>query len=1093
MLNTHRYTPPHLPRIVHRRRLFRRLRDNNRRVTMVVGQAAQGKSTLVADYLSTQPDPVAWLHLDRETGDCAEFCNLLIHAVRHGLNAPVDWTDPLDTPKITANPELKSHQYGTRLLACLEQITRPMIIVLDAVETVPQEAAMHALMARFLAQAPVSMRFFLISRRVPPMHLQDLKVKRQALFIENTELEFNPREIKEYFNIFHGLALNSELAEKLYQISGGWTGGVVLISQALNRVPATGRLRFLTDHLPDDLSSETLAYFAEEVFEGQNDTVKKFLTRTAILDAVDPRMAADITGIEASPQILKALVEQNLFVQAVPDPVKGYCYRYNHLFREFLLNRFKTRIPGAERQALYRQPGVVYASRGDYSSAVGCALKTGDFDRAAGYVKKTGIDLFLDGRTHDLKRWLGALPQQMIQDDPLLLLLLTLTRRVVGGSRNIADFKRALEGFEAAGNLRGLILSLAYLIEAGIFVGHDPVRLRRWVERGEALLGKVSDIHYYTYAKTILWLQIGFACISGGIGVRKGLSACGNAHRLARKMGSRPLAANAGIITALGFTLAGEFQRAEACLKELEPLVGSDSYPEYNVLRQLIAIELRLHKGALENIETSLERVRADIDTFGLLFIYPAYVYTEGFLHIIKRRFETARNSFRHLWDVAALAGNEYYKGLAHRLDSLNLYHRGRYLQAQKAAEQAVGILVETAGDTLYLARMEQTLGMISLHRGDHEDALNTLQKVMVFFRDHNHPVSQAECHIGLGLTASGGGDNRTARAHLLDGFRIVSEYQYTQFIMLAPTDVGLACRLARDLGIEADIPPVFRVRKPEFHPAPRLETAPLHRNAGQQPQGGQIDIQTLGRFTVRLANGRAVADNGWSGARPKLLLKALLVHGGREVPKDILIDMLWPEVGPEAAGRNFKITLHRLRRVLQPDFAKGSGSQLLSLNNKLLSLDRGFCRIDVDLFLRCCMDAGRLENQSEPGRILGIGRKAAELYQGDFLPEEPYIAWAEMKRVALRNEYIRLMHRMADACVSLERHEKAARYMGMALTRDPGHEQSMQRLLELYNRLGRRSEAVRAFETFRQHLSDELGIAPDPKTEIMFQKLTNS
>jgi ATP/maltotriose-dependent transcriptional regulator MalT/DNA-binding SARP family transcriptional activator len=1103
MLNAHQYTPPQLPRIVHRRRLMHRLENDGRRVTLVIGQAAQGKSTLVADFLTTQSDPVAWIHLDPEKGGSAEFSNLLVHAIQYGLNEPLAWSDPLDTPKTTLNVELNLKQYGARLLSFIGELARPMIIVLDALETIPRDAEMHALMEQLLSHAPETVRFFLISRRVPRIRLQGLKMKRQVLNIENDELQFAPDEIKHYFKIFHDLQLGDGLAEKFHEITGGWTGGIVLISQALTRVPAQEQLRFLTDDLPNNLGRETLAYFAEEVFEGQNQKVKEFLIKTAILDVVDPDLAAHITGIDEARQILGELVEQNLFVQAVPDSVKGYCYRYNHLFREFLLSRFNRRIPKELQHDLYRQAGAVYAKRGDYSNAVACSLTAGDVDRAAAYVKKTGIDLFLGGRTHALKRWLNALPEEMIHSDPLLTLLLTLTRRVVGGTRNITDFKRALDGFEAVGNLRGLILSLAYLIEAGIFAGHDPPQMRQWVNRGEALLEKVADVPFYTYAKTILWLQIGFACISGGIGVHKGLSACRNASLLAAKMGHRPLAANAGIISALGLTLAGEFHRAEARLTELEPLMGRDGYPEYDVLKQLIGIELRLHKGELGNVEDAMARVRGDIEAFGLLFIYPAYVYTEGYLHIIKRSFEAARHSFRHLWDVATLAGNDYYRGLARRLEAMILYHQEQYLQARKAAEQAVGMLTETACDTIYLMRMQQMLGMIHFHQGALDPALDILREVLIFFREHNNWISRAECHIGLGLVADKQKDPITARSHLKIGFQIVSEYHYSRFIVLGPADVARACQLVHELEIDAAMPQAIRLQQAGSMDSADKQSSPVRITTVEKLDkpapiqivdptalGGRLHIQTLGRFKVRLANGVTVAENGWLGTRPKLLLKALLVHGGREVPKDILTDMLWPDVAPEAAGRNFKITLHRLRKVLEPDLQRGRGTQFLGLKNKLLSLDRGLCCIDVDSFLQCCKDASRLENQSDPQRIIRIGQKAAEWYQGDFLPEEPYIVWAEMKRVALRNEYIRLMRRMVDACTGLGYLEKAAACMEAVLAQDPGHEQSLQLLMELYSRLGRRSEAVRAYEAFRQYLSVELGIEPDQKSKMLFRGL---
>ena len=81
-------------------------------------------------------------------------------------------------------------------------------------------------------------------------------------------------------------------------------------------------------------------------------------------------------------------------------------------------------------------------------------------------------------------------------------------------------------------------------------------------------------------------------------------------------------------------------------------------------------------------------------------------------------------------------------------------------------------------------------------------------------------------------------------------------------------------------------------------------------------------------------------------GIRPKLLLKSIVLHGSRDVPKEILIDDLWPEPSGTAGEKNFKINLHRLRKGLEPEYQKDFGDSyvihkpgLVSLDSELVSL----------------------------------------------------------------------------------------------------------------------------------------------------------
>ncbi len=77
-----KYTRPHLPPIVSRDRLIARLREKesaNR--VLLIGQAAQGKTTLAAAYAETIGGPAAWLHLEAGDGDRRRFFSLLVQAL----------------------------------------------------------------------------------------------------------------------------------------------------------------------------------------------------------------------------------------------------------------------------------------------------------------------------------------------------------------------------------------------------------------------------------------------------------------------------------------------------------------------------------------------------------------------------------------------------------------------------------------------------------------------------------------------------------------------------------------------------------------------------------------------------------------------------------------------------------------------------------------------------------------------------------------------------------------------------------------------------------------------------------------------------
>ena len=126
------------------------------------------------------------------------------------------------------------------------------------------------------------------------------------------------------------------------------------------------------------------------------------------------------------------------------------------------------------------------------------------------------------------------------------------------------------------------------------------------------------------------------------------------------------------------------------------------------------------------------------------------------------------------------------------------------------------------------------------------------------------------------------------------------------------------------------------------------METPTEHPTVAVGSDGSRalLEIRTLGGFDVRRKDGEVIADAQWAGLRQKLLLKAILVNGCREIPKDILMDALWPDSGHDAALKRFKVTLHRLRRILEPNVYQRAGASCICLKDNLVSLDMDRCRV---------------------------------------------------------------------------------------------------------------------------------------------------
>jgi DNA-binding SARP family transcriptional activator/CRP-like cAMP-binding protein len=247
--------------------------------------------------------------------------------------------------------------------------------------------------------------------------------------------------------------------------------------------------------------------------------------------------------------------------------------------------------------------------------------------------------------------------------------------------------------------------------------------------------------------------------------------------------------------------------------------------------------------------------------------------------------------------------------------------------------------------------------------------------------------------------------------------------------------------------------------------------------------------IRTLGGF--QLFRDETLMEEGeWEANQPKLLLKAIIAHRTRGVPKDVLIEALWPEVTPQSGERNFKVILHRLRRALEPEMDRDFGSSYVHLKANLVHLDKELCHVDLEDFLSCCRRGDKKDEEGDIKSAISVYKQAIDLYSGDFLPEDLYIAWAQAKRGELQDRYVTLLFRLGELLEKKGNLKSATDYYKRVLQKDPTSETAYQRLILNYANRGMRNAALKAYEDCVRVLRNELDTEPDDLTTSLYKKL---
>ena len=128
------------------------------------------------------------------------------------------------------------------------------------------------------------------------------------------------------------------------------------------------------------------------------------------------------------------------------------------------------------------------------------------------------------------------------------------------------------------------------------------------------------------------------------------------------------------------------------------------------------------------------------------------------------------------------------------------------------------------------------------------------------------------------------------------------------------------------------------------------------------------LAVWLLGTFRAVAGEG-AFDDSRWRLRKARAVVKLLSLAPGHSLPRERLLDLLWPDLAPEAASNNLRYTLHVARRALA-----GAGEPALSFlrtdGDQVHLYPGGEVWTDVGAFEAAAAEARRKrEIRRTPGR----------------------------------------------------------------------------------------------------------------------------
>ncbi|MGH7391475.1 MAG: ATP-binding protein [Candidatus Rokuibacteriota bacterium] len=234
-----------------------------------------------------------------------------------------------------------------------------------------------------------------------------------------------------------------------------------------------------------------------------------------------------------------------------------------------------------------------------------------------------------------------------------------------------------------------------------------------------------------------------------------------------------------------------------------------------------------------------------------------------------------------------------------------------------------------------------------------------------------------------------------------------------------------------------------------------------------------RVDLVLFGEFRAS-AGGRPIV---LPLRKAQALLVYLALPAGKPHSREHLATLLWGDSTDDQARNSLRQTLFALRTAL-------GGARRLASDGERVWLQPDGVDVDVGTFERLVAD----------GSSAALAAAAA-LYRGDVLEgldvaAGPFDAWLEATRQRLRRTATTAMGRLLERQARANATDAAVATAERLLRIDPLQETAHRALIRLYDRQGRRADAIRQYRTCVDLLRRELGTEPEPATEAAYRAL---
>ncbi len=1010
--------------------------SEEKKLTLVVGNAGYGKSSLVVDYIQQTKVPYLWYSLNENDSDLIVFINHLSKGLK--LSIPNLREDALELLISTINPIEALHNIIGLLIEDLSiHITDKFIIVLDDYQFLRNSEAINKALEYLIEYLPENFQLIIISRYTPNIKkLPQLKVRQQVIEVPLLDLKFSVNEIQTIIPNELRNALNEEELTKLYTQTDGWIGIIILLIQAYKSNLT------IKEHLLNalNLNQPVFDYLTSEIFELQDKEIKSFMLNTSLLPKINKEICNEVMMQNVSEK-LDFLKNSNLLEIDNEDE-----YKYNPVFRDFLREKAKETLSLIELQSLYFKIGNYLQKKEDIENALEYFLLGPNYAEAEDLLLDIAQELIDSNRLETLNKFIFRFPEEYLEKSSNLQIYLGEIYRLWG------NYSEALEHYYKAEDVairenNFSTLGKAYVYESIIHASKGESSSKELID--EAIKILPDDDSY----------NLAFAYNTKGISYLFGDQIFESLNYFEKSLKYYEEISNhigqAKVLHNLGYayTMLGSFEHArdtyERSIKQAE---SSGKYPYIMTYNNIAIIynysgnfnEARKFAEKALNLSQKLQYKR------DMSYAY----WTLGMISANLEDFQKSEDYFNLCLSIGLELGDRQVQ--AYSLSGLSELAR-----LQEKPAKAFD-LIEEAIRRRDLPPDNQ--GLIEL----------LMQKVAICIETKNYKMAQHDIETYL-----------LQRLEKLKYKYYLTHIYFFLAIIYEKTNKPLSDKYVESTyNLIKENNYYFFLKQQKYIPSylqEKLENKTLEINVTIP---SKIKFYCFGEFKA-FRTEKPIPNKEWNGFKTKLSL-AYLIHNPKGVTKEQLANLLYPDMDITRTAIN--VILTRLRKAIEPDLGKKDISKYISFNEGKYFFNFGTNYwLDTEEFNYLLKELAELETEEKKLNVLN---KLVSLYNGDFLSEFGIEIWCEMERQIYRRKIESVFESLFQIYYKTGEFQEIVVLSEKELSIDVCNEKAFQRKIKALIAMNKKEEGMKHYKIMKNILKSELGVEPSSESYLLYQKL---